>query len=135
MADYNSLKKFQGAMTSFAGRNHRPAGSWGWFNARRIRNRRHHPRCRPARRPHNCGGSFLAIQLRKMFHQFHRPAAASTSACDNFPRPMPAAGLVIPEIAATFNPHCRATIASGTVLIPTASAPNRAKARISAGVS
>jgi len=37
--------------------------------------------------------------------------------------------------SATFNPHCRATIASGTVLIPTASAPSRANARISAGVS
>ena len=39
------------------------------------------------------------------------------------------------EIAATFKPHCRATIASGTVLMPTASAPSRANARISAGVS
>jgi hypothetical protein len=29
------------------------------------------------------------------------------------------------DTAATDIPHCRATIASGTVLIPTASAPNR----------
>jgi hypothetical protein len=39
------------------------------------------------------------------------------------------------DSAATFNPHCRATIASGTELIPTASALNRKNARISAGVS
>ena len=47
----------------------------------------------------------------------------------------PPARLVMHEMAATASPHCRATIASGTVLIPTASAPSRRNARISAGVS
>ena len=36
---------------------------------------------------------------------------------------MPAAKLVIHEMPRTFNPLCAATITSGTVDIPTASAP------------
>ncbi len=47
----------------------------------------------------------------------------------------PAAILVRQDIATTRMPYRRATIASGTVLIPTACAPNRWNARISAGVS
>ena len=43
--------------------------------------------------------------------------------------------LVIVEIAATFSPRNRARIASGTVDMPTASAPKMRIARISAGVS
>ena len=51
--------------------------------------------------------------------------------------PMPSARLVIAETAATFRPPWRARIASGTVDMPTASAPHSmpANARISAGVS
>ena len=48
---------------------------------------------------------------------------------------MPSARLVIAETAATRRPAWRATIASGTVDMPTASAPRVRKARISAGVS
>jgi hypothetical protein len=48
---------------------------------------------------------------------------------------MPAAILVIIDTAATFNPKNRAKITSGTVDIPTASAPNNFAVRISAGVS
>ena len=66
---------------------------------------------------------------------FTRSAASSTSACNKGLRPRPAARLVMQDTAATLNPHCLATIASGTVLMPTASAPRRANARISAGVS
>jgi hypothetical protein len=47
----------------------------------------------------------------------------------------PAALLVIVEIAATFRPRKRARITSGTVDMPTASAPRMRIARISAGVS
>ena len=47
----------------------------------------------------------------------------------------PAAKLEIHEIPRTFKSECAATITSGTVDIPTASAPNDLKARISAGVS
>jgi hypothetical protein len=39
------------------------------------------------------------------------------------------------EIPSTRRPSARATITSGTVDIPTASAPRRASIRISAGVS
>ena len=42
---------------------------------------------------------------------------------------------VIHETATTFIPQCLAVIASGTVDIPTASAPNILSALISAGVS
>ena len=47
----------------------------------------------------------------------------------------PAAMLVIVEIAATLRPRNRARITSGTVDMPTASAPSVRMARISAGVS
>ena len=39
------------------------------------------------------------------------------------------------EMPSTSSPMCRATIASGAVDMPTASAPSVRKARISAGVS
>ena len=58
-----------------------------------------------------------------------------TSSWVNFALPNPAARLVIQEIAATRRLYWLATMASGTVLIPTASAPSFLKARISAGVS
>ena len=48
---------------------------------------------------------------------------------------MPAPRLVMTESAATFMPAWRARITSGTVDMPTASAPSAAAARISAGVS
>ena len=48
---------------------------------------------------------------------------------------MPAAMLVMVEIAATRSPRKRARITSGTVDMPTASAPRMRSARISAGVS
>ncbi len=48
---------------------------------------------------------------------------------------MPAARLVMFETAATLNPRRRARIFSGTVDMPTASAPRTLSARISAGVS
>ena len=48
---------------------------------------------------------------------------------------MPAAILVIVEIAAAFSQRNRARITTGTVDMPTASAPSMAMALISAGVS
>src|SRR5690606_19972799 len=48
---------------------------------------------------------------------------------------MPAAMLVMVETAATRSPRKRARITSGTVDMPTASAPRIFSARISAGVS
>ena len=48
---------------------------------------------------------------------------------------MPSARLVIADTAATRRPQWRARIASGTVDMPTASAPSVRNARISAGVS
>ena len=51
------------------------------------------------------------------------------------PATMPAARLVMPETAATRTPMWRSAMVSGTVDIPTASAPRVRNARISAGVS
>ena len=48
---------------------------------------------------------------------------------------MPAAMFAMHDTPRTSSPMCRATIASGTVDMPTASAPRTRKARISAGVS
>ena len=48
---------------------------------------------------------------------------------------IPAAMFVIVEIPATRTPACRRAIASGTVDMPTASAPSLRHIRISAGVS
>ena len=48
---------------------------------------------------------------------------------------MPSARLVIADTAATRRPAWRARMTSGTVLMPTASAPSVRNARISAGVS
>ena len=64
-----------------------------------------------------------------------RSPVCKTSVCDSGPLARPAARFVMQDKAATRNPHCRATMASGTVLIPTASAPRRPNAWISAGVS
>ena len=64
-----------------------------------------------------------------------RAVVASTSSCTSGSGSTPAAMLVMHEMPATSMPMCRATIASGTVDIPTASAPMTRKARISAGVS
>ena len=64
-----------------------------------------------------------------------RAPAANTSACESKALPLPAAKFVMHDTPATAMPHCRATMVSGTVLMPTASAPSRANARISAGVS
>ena len=47
----------------------------------------------------------------------------------------PAAGFVMQEIPSTSIPMCRAAMASGTVDMPTASAPAVRRNRISAGVS
>ena len=48
---------------------------------------------------------------------------------------MPAAGLVMHEVPSTRMPRARAVITSGTVDMPTTSAPIRSSMRISAGVS
>ena len=48
---------------------------------------------------------------------------------------MPSARFVIAETPATRSPQWRARITSGTVDMPTASAPSTRNARISAGVS
>ena len=48
---------------------------------------------------------------------------------------MPAAMLVMQLTPSTRMPQCRATIVSGTVDMPTASAPRMRAMRISAGVS
>ena len=64
-----------------------------------------------------------------------RRAIAITSSCTSGCGSTPAAMLVMHEMPSTSSPMCRATIASGTVDIPTASAPSARKARISAGVS
>src|SRR5262249_29181562 len=63
-----------------------------------------------------------------------RCAVASTSACERAP-PSPAAALVTQLRHATRAPMCTAAMTSGTVLMPTASAPSVRSMRISAGVS
>src|SRR5690606_32989291 len=63
------------------------------------------------------------------------PAAASVPAWLGPAGPSPSARLVITETAATRSPQWRARIVSGTVDIPTASAPKPRIMRISAGVS
>lgn len=62
-------------------------------------------------------------------------AMAVTSLWDNSVEDRPAALLVIKDIPSIFIPQCLATIASGTVDIPAASAPRMAMPLISAGVS
>ena len=64
-----------------------------------------------------------------------RLAVAITSAWSSGCGSTPAAMLVMHEIPSTFRPMWRATIASGTVDMPTASAPIVRRNRISAGVS
>src|SRR2546425_6500176 len=61
--------------------------------------------------------------------------AARTSSCESVPPVMPAPGFVIEEKPRHRRPRERATMTSGTVDIPTASAPNRSSIRTSAGVS
>ena len=61
--------------------------------------------------------------------------AATTSSCESGLSEMPAARFVTRESPATFIPHAFANTASGTVDIPTTSAPCALYARISAGVS
>ncbi len=72
---------------------------------------------------------FFSNSTAKSFTFF---AVFNTFACDNGPFAVPAAGLVMQAGPATFKPHRRAAMVSGTVLVPTASAPRRAKAQISA---
>ena len=62
-------------------------------------------------------------------------AAARVFSWESSSSPSPSARFVMQETAATRRPQWAATIASGTVDIPTASAPSVRKARISAGVS
>ena len=62
-------------------------------------------------------------------------AACSTSWWESLSGEIPAALLLIQERAQTFNPRACPKVASGTVDMPTASAPRIPKARISAGVS
>src|ERR1051326_4061161 len=64
-----------------------------------------------------------------------RSAVYRTSVCERGSRLSPAARFLIHESPATRIPHWRATMVSGTVLIPTASAPSLPNARISEGVS
>ena len=64
-----------------------------------------------------------------------RRAVSITSAWSSGCGSTPAAMLVMHEIPSTSIPMWRAAIASGTVDIPTASAPIVLKYRISAGVS
>ena len=68
---------------------------------------------------------------------FSAATAAFSSVCSwlSVSVPRPSARFVIAETAATRRPQWRATITSGTVDIPTASAPSILNARISAGVS
>ena len=62
-------------------------------------------------------------------------AMSLVSACESSAPVMPAARLVTTEQAATLSPRNRARITSGTVDMPTASAPRMRAIRISAGVS
>ena len=64
-----------------------------------------------------------------------RAAVSRTSAWDTAFRVVPAAALVISEIPRTRKPACLAASASGTVDIPTASAPSVRSIAVSAGVS
>ena len=64
-----------------------------------------------------------------------REAASRTSACETGFRLVPAAALVMSESATTRSPSRRAAMASGTVDIPTASAPSLRSISDSAGVS
>ena len=61
--------------------------------------------------------------------------ASSTSSWQSGFDEMPAARFETSATPATFMPQACANTASGTVLIPTTSAPMRPYARISAGVS
>ena len=62
-------------------------------------------------------------------------AVASTSLWSSRVLERPAARLVMQDTAATRTPMCRSAMTSGTVLMPTASAPRVRSMRISAGVS
>src|SRR6185503_14144073 len=64
-----------------------------------------------------------------------RAAVWVTSSCDSAWPVIPAAWLVMHEMPITRAPMCRATHTSGTVDIPTASAPSSCSILTSAGVS
>ena len=93
-----------------------------------------------------CGGSprrgaasCASASQKRSTSRARSPAAAaayrSVCSCESASPPMPSARFVIAETAATRRPQWRARITSGTVDMPTASAPSVRKARISAGVS
>src|ERR1043165_6232343 len=78
------------------------------------------PDCSPAYSPAAKGRNSIS-SLEKV--SVTRLAVSATSAWESGLVPIPAARLVMQLTPATFTPMCAAAITSGTVLIPTASAP------------